>query len=70
MVHNDTVALFTVPLFTGAIGYATNWTGVWMLFYPVRFWASGSRGWRPWSSLRTSPSRAAKGRKSGRSHRA
>jgi hypothetical protein len=38
MVHNDTVALFTVPLFTGAIGYATNWTGVWMLFYPVRFW--------------------------------
>jgi uncharacterized membrane protein YheB (UPF0754 family) len=27
----------TIPLFTGAIGYLTNWTGVWMLFYPVRF---------------------------------
>jgi hypothetical protein len=31
----------TIPLFTGAIGYATNWSGVWMLFYPVRF-----AGWR------------------------
>jgi uncharacterized membrane protein YheB (UPF0754 family) len=26
-----------VPIFTGLIGYVTNWTGVWMLFYPVRF---------------------------------
>jgi uncharacterized membrane protein YheB (UPF0754 family) len=31
----------TIPLFTGAIGYLTNWSGVWMLFYPIRF-----RGWR------------------------
>ena len=31
----------SIPLFTGAIGYATNWSGVWMLFYPVRF-----AGWR------------------------
>jgi uncharacterized membrane protein YheB (UPF0754 family) len=31
----------TIPLFTGAIGYLTNWSGVWMLFYPVQF-----RGWR------------------------
>src|SRR5213079_3139803 len=31
----------TIPLFTGAIGYVTNWTGVWMLFYPVQF-----AGWR------------------------
>src|SRR5689334_5053357 len=37
----DLVALLTVPLFTGAIGYLTNWSGVWMLFQPVRF-----RGWR------------------------
>src|SRR3982751_6990285 len=27
----------TIPLFTGAIGYLTNWSGVWMLFYPVSF---------------------------------
>ena len=26
-----------MPFFTGAIGYVTNWSGVWMLFYPVRF---------------------------------
>src|SRR5829696_9419796 len=31
----------TIPLFTGAIGNLTNWSGVWMLFYPVSF-----AGWR------------------------
>ncbi|MGN6171022.1 MAG: hypothetical protein ACTHQQ_23045 [Solirubrobacteraceae bacterium] len=31
------VALVSVPFFTGAIGYLTNWTGVLMLFYPVQF---------------------------------
>ena len=29
--------LITVPLFTGIIGYITNWTGVLMLFKPLRF---------------------------------
>lgn len=29
--------LITIPLFTGAIGYLTNWSGVWMLFNPIRF---------------------------------
>jgi uncharacterized membrane protein YheB (UPF0754 family) len=33
----DVLSLVTVPLFTGAIGYLTNWSGVWMLFSPVRF---------------------------------
>ena len=32
-----TISDLTIPLFTGAIGYVTNWTGVWMLFYPIRF---------------------------------
>jgi uncharacterized membrane protein YheB (UPF0754 family) len=32
-----TISLITIPFFTGAIGYVTNWSGVWMLFYPVRF---------------------------------
>jgi len=31
------VNLISIPLFTGAIGYLTNWTGVIMLFQPVRF---------------------------------
>jgi uncharacterized membrane protein YheB (UPF0754 family) len=36
-VDSDVISLITVPLFTGAIGYLTNWTGVLMLFYPVHF---------------------------------
>jgi uncharacterized membrane protein YheB (UPF0754 family) len=36
-MDGQTLSLITIPLFTGAIGYVTNWTGVWMLFYPVRF---------------------------------
>lgn len=36
-MDHQTLSLITIPLFTGAIGYVTNWTGVWMLFYPVRF---------------------------------
>lgn len=34
---SDTLSLITIPLVTGAIGYTTNWSGVWMLFYPLRF---------------------------------
>jgi uncharacterized membrane protein YheB (UPF0754 family) len=38
LVHGgDLLKAITIPLFTGAIGYVINWTGVWMLFYPVRF---------------------------------
>src|SRR5204862_1884978 len=38
LVHGgDVVKLVSVPLFTGAIGYVINWTGVWMLFNPVHF---------------------------------
>src|SRR6185312_11445095 len=32
------VDLITIPLFTGVIGYITNWTGVLMLFRPIRFY--------------------------------
>ena len=31
------MAVITVPVITGIIGYVTNWTGVLMLFYPVHF---------------------------------
>ncbi len=27
----------SIPVLTGVIGYVINWTGVWMLFHPVRF---------------------------------
>jgi uncharacterized membrane protein YheB (UPF0754 family) len=33
----ETLSAVTIPLFTGGIGYLTNWSGVWMLFYPVEF---------------------------------
>jgi uncharacterized membrane protein YheB (UPF0754 family) len=36
-VDHHTVNLISIPLFTGAIGYLTNWTGVIMLFQPVHF---------------------------------
>jgi len=36
-VSASTLALITVPIVTGVIGYLTNWTGVLMLFYPVHF---------------------------------
>lgn len=34
---SDLVKAITIPVFTGAIGYVINWTGVWMLFHPLRF---------------------------------
>jgi uncharacterized membrane protein YheB (UPF0754 family) len=37
MIKNETISLLSVPFFSGAIGYLTNWSGVWMLFNPVRF---------------------------------
>jgi uncharacterized membrane protein YheB (UPF0754 family) len=37
MDHKTLVDLISVPLFTGVIGYITNWTGVLMLFKPIRF---------------------------------
>jgi uncharacterized membrane protein YheB (UPF0754 family) len=36
-VSHHVVNLISIPLFTGAIGYLTNWSGVWMLFNPVSF---------------------------------
>jgi uncharacterized membrane protein YheB (UPF0754 family) len=33
----EALGLITIPLFSGAIGYVTNWSGVWMLFQPLRF---------------------------------
>ncbi|HEU5471707.1 MAG TPA: hypothetical protein VFV67_13735 [Actinophytocola sp.] len=35
--QNYVTDLITIPLFTGVIGYVTNWTGVLMLFRPLRF---------------------------------
>ncbi|NLE79658.1 MAG: hypothetical protein GX610_08740 [Rhodococcus sp.] len=37
MLDQSLVHLITIPLFTGVIGYVTNWSGVLMLFAPLRF---------------------------------
>jgi uncharacterized membrane protein YheB (UPF0754 family) len=36
-MDSHTISLISVPLFTGAIGYLTNLSGVWMLFNPIQF---------------------------------
>src|SRR5436305_1382829 len=40
-MSGDLLKELSIPLFTGAIGYLTIWSGVWMLCYPIRF-----AGWR------------------------
>jgi uncharacterized membrane protein YheB (UPF0754 family) len=38
LVHgSEILKAITIPIFTGVIGYIINWTGVWMLFHPIRF---------------------------------
>ncbi len=37
MSASDWVRLVTIPFFTGAVGWLINWTGLIMLFNPVRF---------------------------------
>jgi uncharacterized membrane protein YheB (UPF0754 family) len=34
--HNPWVVFWTIPVFTGAVGWLINWTGLIMLFRPVR----------------------------------
>jgi uncharacterized membrane protein YheB (UPF0754 family) len=36
-VDRELIGLLTTPFFTGALGYITNWTGIWMIFYPLEF---------------------------------
>src|SRR5947208_9188900 len=50
-MDSDTLALLTIPLFSGGIGYLTNWSGVWMLFYPVHFTGVRFPGLRPLAGL-------------------
>jgi uncharacterized membrane protein YheB (UPF0754 family) len=50
-LKESTLALITVPVFTGAIGYVTNWTGVLMLFYPVHFKGYRSKSLRSLAKL-------------------
>jgi uncharacterized membrane protein YheB (UPF0754 family) len=46
-VSGDLLKEVTIPIFSGFIGYATNWTGVWMLFNPLKFKGFRLPGLRP-----------------------
>ena len=37
LLHDHTLSLLTIPVLSGLTGYVINWTGVWMLYKPVRF---------------------------------
>jgi uncharacterized membrane protein YheB (UPF0754 family) len=40
----DWIGFLSIPLFTGAIGWLINWTGLIMLFYPIRFHGARIKG--------------------------
>lgn len=35
--HNHLLSVISIPIFGGLLGYAINWTGVWMLYRPLQF---------------------------------
>ena len=50
-MSSDLIREVTIPIFSGFIGYATNWTGVWMLFNPLEFKGFRLPGLRPLSNV-------------------
>ncbi len=47
----DWLHLATIPVFTGVIGYLINWTGLIMLFSPIRFHGVRIKGMRELASV-------------------
>ena len=37
LVHSHTASMISIPILGGLVGYAINWTGVWMLYRPLGF---------------------------------
>src|SRR5213076_3608667 len=50
-MSGDLLKEVTIPIFSGFIGYATNWTGVWMLFNPLEFKGFRLPGLRPLANV-------------------
>jgi uncharacterized membrane protein YheB (UPF0754 family) len=50
-VSGELLKEVTIPIFSGFIGYATNWSGVWMLFNPLEFKGVRVPGVRPLSHV-------------------
>src|SRR3954454_23486302 len=51
MSTGDWLEFWTIPLFTGAIGWLINWSGVLMLFNPVKFYGVKVPGLRDIATL-------------------
>lgn len=51
MSTDEWIQLATIPVFTGVIGWLINWSGVWMLFNPIRFRGFRIPGLRDLSTL-------------------
>ncbi|MDQ4054306.1 MAG: hypothetical protein M3237_16595 [Actinomycetota bacterium] len=49
--HLDWFAFLSIPVFTGIIGWLINWSGLWMLFSPVRFHGLKIPGMRELATL-------------------
>ncbi|MDE0777416.1 MAG: hypothetical protein OSB43_14165, partial [Nocardioides sp.] len=47
----DWIAFLSIPIFTGVVGWAINWTGLVMLFSPLRFRGITIPGMRELSSI-------------------
>ena len=47
----DWFAFLSIPIFTGVIGFLINWSGLWMLFSPVRFHGFRIPGLRELASI-------------------
>jgi hypothetical protein len=45
------VEFVTIPVFTGVVGWLINWSGLWMLFNPIRFRGVAVPGMRELASL-------------------
>ncbi|MFL5894071.1 MAG: hypothetical protein ACJ76Z_03030 [Thermoleophilaceae bacterium] len=50
-MSGDLLKEATIPIFSGFIGYATNWSGVWMLFNPLEFKGIRLPGLRPLANV-------------------
>src|SRR3954468_1548303 len=50
-MSGDLLKEVTIPIFSGLIGYTTNWTGVWMLFNPLEFKGVRLPGLRPLANI-------------------
>src|SRR3954464_1452684 len=50
-MSGDLLKEATIPIFSGFIGYATNWSGIWMLFNPLEFKGFRFPGLRPLANV-------------------